>query len=473
MKLKLFFFLLIPFLGISQVQIGQDIIGKVSGDMSGDAVSLSSDGTIVAIGSQLNSDNGYRSGHVRIFENTSGVWTQQGQDINGSSPADRFGYSVSLSADGNIVAIGAINNDAAGNWIGYVRVFKNISGVWIQIGQDIDGKVNQFGQGGNSGYSVSLSGDGNIVAIGTPDMSFDYSHVRVFKNISGSWIQIGSDINADQLGDMCGYSVSISEDGTIIAIGSPYSDSNGIDSGHVKIYKDVSGVWSQIGQDIVGENAGDLSGYKVSISADGNVVAIGAPHNYGNLGHVRVFKNNADVWTQIGNDIDGQPSGINSGNSITLSADGNTLIVGSLNLFHSKVYRNISGNWAQICTIGTKQGHNFGLAISSDGMIAAIGSPAGTIGNTGVVQVYNLSTLSSNKFVLDNFSIYPNPTSNIVNISLENNLVLEKAIFYNNLGQIVKEANQEVVDVSALAKGVYFVEVTTDQGKASKKVIIK
>ena len=84
MNKQLLFFLLIPFLGFSQVQIGQDIDGENIGDMSGDALSLSGNGKIIAIGSQLNSGNGYHSGHVRVFENILGVWTQVGQDIDGA-----------------------------------------------------------------------------------------------------------------------------------------------------------------------------------------------------------------------------------------------------------------------------------------------------------------------------------------------------------------------------------------------------
>ncbi|MEG1022022.1 MAG: T9SS type A sorting domain-containing protein, partial [Myroides sp.] len=116
------------------------------------------------------------------------------------------------------------------------------------------------------------------------------------------------------------------------------------------------------------------------------------------------------------------------------------------------------------------------VSISRNVNIVAVGSSNyDKIGENfnGMVRVFDFTNASNNEFVLDNFKIYPNPASDILNISLESNLVFEKAVLYNNLGQIVKEANQEVVDVSALAKGIYFVEVTTNQGKATKKVIIK
>ena len=50
--------------------------------------------------------------------------------------------------------------------------------------------------------------------------------------------------------------------------------------------------------------------------------------------------------------------------------------------------------------------------------------------------------------------------------------MLQEVTIYNNLGQVVKTATENIIDVSQLAKGLYFVEVTTNQGKATKKVII-
>src|SRR5690554_6405682 len=131
---KLLFFLLIPVLGMSQVQIGQDIDGENVGDVSY-AVSLSSDGNIVAIGAPQN-NNG--TGHVRLNANISGVWTQICENIDGESPGDLSGLKISLSSDGSIVAIGAPFNSGNLHNSGHVRVYENISGVWTQIGDDIE-----------------------------------------------------------------------------------------------------------------------------------------------------------------------------------------------------------------------------------------------------------------------------------------------------------------------------------------------
>src|SRR5690606_17586554 len=329
-------------------------------------------------------------------------------------------------------------------------------------------------QGGQSGYSVSLSADGTIVAISSPTLNKPFGsslgHVKIFKYTSGVWGQIGNEIIAEETEDENGFSVSLSTDGTIVAIGANMNDGNGVNSGHVRVFEYISGTWTQIGNDIDGETVGDFSGTVVSLSEDGSVVAIGAPtSNGGSLGYVRVFENVTGVWTQIGNDIDG---GITGKISIALSADGDTLIVSSNGVYRSKLYRNISGSWVEIATIGTI-GNFFSLALSSDGTIAAISSPQSS-SNRGTTRVYDISNLlSPNEFVLQNFNVYPNPTSDILNISLENNLVLKQITIYNNLGQVVKTTNENVINVSNLAKGLYFVEVVTDQGKATKKVVVR
>jgi len=210
-------------------------------------------------------------------------------DIDGEALGDESGKSVSLNDDGSIVAIGANNNDGNGTDSGHVRVYKNISGTWTQIGQDIDGESEYD----LSGRSVSLNDDGSIVAIGANNNDgngYNSGHVRVYKNMSGTWTKIGMDIDGEAENDKSGWSVSLNNDGSIVAIGANKNDGNGTDSGHVRVYKNISGTWTQMGQDINGENAAAWAGYSVSLNNDGSIMAIGAPLNNVN-GNVRVFTN--------------------------------------------------------------------------------------------------------------------------------------------------------------------------------------
>ncbi|MCB5987342.1 leucine-rich repeat protein, partial [Flavobacterium psychrophilum] len=84
------------------------------------------------------------------------------------------------------------------------------------------------------------------------------------------------------------------------------------------------------------------------------------------------------------------------------------------------------------------------------------------------------SLLSNHSFAIEsNLKIYPNPVSEILNIALQEGLQLEKVNFYNTLGQLIKTTNHSEINVSSFAKGNYFVEVMTNQGKATKTIIIQ
>src|SRR5690606_33939506 len=107
-------FYFIFYTSFSQTQIGSSIEGEASNDQSGSSISLSLDGSIVAIAAIGNDGNGSNSGHVRVYENQGGAWIQIGSDINGESAGDEFGNSISLSSNGSIVAIGAVSNDGNG-----------------------------------------------------------------------------------------------------------------------------------------------------------------------------------------------------------------------------------------------------------------------------------------------------------------------------------------------------------------------
>jgi len=313
-------------------QLGIDIDGEAASDSSGVSVSLSSDGTRVAIGAYA---NGGSSGHVRVYELINGSWTQLGDDIDGEAASDYSGHSVSLSSDGTRVAIGAFYNDAgvAFSNRGHVRVYAFSSGSWTQLGSDIDGVANND----YFGYSVSLSSDGTRVAIGAINNDgggSDAGHARVYAFSSGSWTQLGDDIDGEAAGDNSGYSVSLSSDGTRVAVGATGNDAEVPFStrGHVRVYAFSSGSWTQLGDDIDGEAAGDNSGYSVSLNSDGTRVAIAAPYNDGNgsrYGHVRVYALSSGSWTQLGSDIEGEATGDNSGRSVSLSSDGTRVAIGA------------------------------------------------------------------------------------------------------------------------------------------------
>ena len=282
----------------SWFQLGQDIDGEAEGAMSGISVSLRSDGRTVAIGSPSYSSNS--TDHVLVYEYDETIiqWNQLGQDIDGVAVEDQSGTSVSMSSDGKTVAIGAPYNDDNGFDSGHVRVYEYDETMleWTQLGQDINGEAARD----QSGYAVSLSGDGKTVAIGAWDndgngLSAGHVRVWIYNEVNNEWTQLGQDIDGEAAWDYSGYTVSLSSDGKTVAIGADGNDGNGDYSGHVRvyIYDDSNSEWQQTGYDIDGEAADDRSGWSVSLSSDGETVAVGSPyHNGANgyfSGHVRIF----------------------------------------------------------------------------------------------------------------------------------------------------------------------------------------
>ena len=224
---------------MSWIQHGSSIAG-LSGDRSGQSVSISDDGNIVAIGAPFHTNKD--SGTVRIYEYNSGTdkWDQLGDDINGVDDYNYSGYSISLSSDGTIVAIGAYLNDDGGTYSGHVTIHEYNSGTdkWDKK------KTIVGGAGGDRcGWSVSLSSDGTIVAIASNRSAGGGStrgHVEIHKYDSSSdnWDQVLGDINGTTNADRIGDSVSLSSDGSIVAIGSiNVDDGPGTNSGQVKVYE--------------------------------------------------------------------------------------------------------------------------------------------------------------------------------------------------------------------------------------------
>jgi hypothetical protein len=170
-----------------------------------------------------------------VYEWSSAGWVQRGADIDGEAPGDENGRSVALNADGAILAVGAPFNAGNGFGSGHVRVYEWSSAGWVQRGADIDGEA----PGDENGWSVALSADGAILAVGAPfnaGNGFGSGHVRVYEWSSAGWVQRGADIDGEAPGDANGGSVALSADGAILAGDGYLNDDGGTSSGHVRVF---------------------------------------------------------------------------------------------------------------------------------------------------------------------------------------------------------------------------------------------
>ena len=362
--------------------VGEDIEGLVEDGDFGSSVALSNDGQILAVGGVDGGDKG--DGEARMFNWDGTAWAQMGDTISGEG---EFGRSVALSSDGTTLCAGAPSLD----YVGHVQVYKWDGSQWAKLGDDITGGKDYD----NLGISVSLSNDGNIVAVGSTGYdvpgAWEYNNgmVRVLEWDGTTWNKLGADITGltdsyHNLGD----SVSLSGDGMTVAAGAPWGG-----KGYVGIWKYNGTTWNQLGDDILGENT---AGITTSLSDDGNTVAIGDPYVNSNKGHVRVWNYNGTNWNQLGGDFDGEANYDYLGYSVSLSDDGSRVVIGAkyASCYEGKisVYDYNGTDWNQLgsSVLGRNDDWRLGhsVAISGDGSSWAAGSISANAWN-GTVQVYH------------------------------------------------------------------------------------
>lgn len=435
------------------VQQGGDIDGEAASDNFGWSVSLSADGSRVAAGALHNDGNGNNSGHARVYEYNGANWIQLGADIDGEALGDQSGSAVSLSADGNRLAVGAYSNDGNGNGSGHVRIFEFNGADWIQLGNDIDGEA----ASDRFGWSASLSADGNRVVIGgnhNDDNGNNAGHVRVFEFNGADWVQLGTDINGEAADDWFGYAVSINNSGNRIAVGGIFNDGNGIDSGHARIYEYNGIDWIQLGTDIDGEAANDGFGNTVSLNSDGSRIAVGGPGNDGNgvnSGHVRVYEYNGVDWIQLGTAIDGEAAGDGAG-YVSLSDDGNRMAIGGIinnnGSGHVRIYEFNGIDWVQrgVDIDGEAANDLSGVALSLENGIVAIGAIEndGNNGmNSGHVRVYS-----------EPYTLIPDPNfeQTLIDQGIDSEGLLDGQVLTFDISGIVNldVSNENIADLSGI-----------------------
>ena len=289
--------------GSSWVQLGSTLFGDLR-DLFGESSALSADGTILAVGAPQDEDP--RGGYVRAYKWDGSSWVQLGNTLFAKAEYDEFGESMALSADGTILAVGASQGSEKKGDVRVFELKSGTpcsdagfgTPCWVQLGSTIVGNA----AGDRFGWSVSLSGDGTIVAggaignvahnggaIGGGDEDFGY--YLVFKYDGTAWAQLGETILGKAAGARFGEAVSLSADGNRIALSAPLNDDGGSNSGVVRMYELTSAQsWTQVCADIIGESGGHKFGRRhIALSDDGACVAAGSPYASGGRGHARAF----------------------------------------------------------------------------------------------------------------------------------------------------------------------------------------
>ncbi|GAX26138.1 hypothetical protein FisN_18Hh254 [Fistulifera solaris] len=240
----------------------------------GYSVDLSEDGSILAIGApRSHSKNLQQTGAVYVYQKNESAWARLGEPIMGGDQNQFSGWSVSVvNSDGIRVAIGS---PVFGDFTGRVRVVEWTGTSWKQVGESLEGEgtLNRYGE------SLDFSRDGKVLAIGARGTFYESpGYVTLLKEESGSWVQIGNRIRGQTEGEGFGASIALSGDGNVVAVGVPLNDDFGEGSGSIRVFEfdEALGSWGQIGSQIGGQPLREY-GSSVSLDSSGMRVAGGAP----------------------------------------------------------------------------------------------------------------------------------------------------------------------------------------------------
>ena len=315
-------------------QLGDPLFGDNEYDNLGAGVAISDDGSVIAVSYPGYDGFNFRAGLVRIYNYNNG-WVQQGSDIDpGFGYLSEPGWSLDISGDGSVVVLEGYQK----NW----KAFKFYNNEWIQMGETFtnsDPTIPMHFYG-----NLSLNYDGTILASGNPFYNSGQGKVIVFSYENDQWNSLGNEIlhnDGETLDDQgFGTDVYLNETGSRLAvISNQYS---GVDD-YVSVYEFDSNSWNQLGSNIFNTQDNGSGPFSISLNNEGNILAVGNPQGIssscGVCGTVNIYQYDGTDWNTLGNEISSE-TGTNSGqqteqyyqflgSNVSLNGEGNLIAISS------------------------------------------------------------------------------------------------------------------------------------------------
>lgn len=399
-----------------------DMVGETFDCYAGASISITPDGSIIAVGQPGVSSN---MGQVNIYQyalqsnETLFRWTGP-YTISGENPNDQAGSSVALSSNNGVLFVVAFGEPGYSGDTGRVRIYlsDNQFDRLAPSSWNIIGAIT--GENGNdkSGASISITNNAGKLIIGEPGWSGNTGRIRIY--LYPNWDLIYT-ATGESANNQFGASVAINkEGGATFIVGEPGWSGN---AGRVHVYGGLA-----IDQDppfemgtITGNNINDQAGFSVAIYSDpndiinfeGTVVAFGEIGFSGSDGRVRIYNLTTEGFEQIGA-ITGE-NGNALGYSISLNDDGTAIAIGAPldtnNAGKVFVYRYTGTTWQQqgnfissfceenLCDSGRA---GYSVSLSSDGNTVGLGAPYAN-SQQGIVQVFRYRTLFKQADMIYNF----------------------------------------------------------------------
>ncbi|MBV6645056.1 MAG: T9SS type A sorting domain-containing protein [Cyclobacteriaceae bacterium] len=456
----------------------------------GYTVATNANGTVIAVGSHREDGNGFSdSGAIRIYQwdQVAGGYVLESH-IPGDVQYDLLGYALSMNDAGDRIIAGAPSN---GSMEGRAVVFsRDEMGSWNQMGQPITLPVNT---GSRTGYSVDMSADGDVIAVSAPLYNQDLGW-WVFEDVgmagAFSWDAASLDWALMPNGQKTGYmqsefgtGLALTKNGRYMAVGFPDAiGGNDIEEGGVHIYDLDNGASYQgavLGSElpIAKVPYGFGTAVDIALTADGTLKLVTLANTYHDAFVHRYDPNSIPSWNleaRIGYGIpcyaaDKGFQAISFSGDASRLALGNGLCEGS-GRTHVYDFNDLTNDWdiLEVQTgLNTYDGFGYAVTCSTDGDHIVTGSPNyfGYVDDGDYVYIRNLSPLVDIKPPFKTKSIssfYPNPAADFVNISKRDGKSIRKVLITNSLGEVVLSATDpERISINHLENGLYQMQLYT------------
>lgn len=293
---------------------------------------------------------------------------------DGSSD-DQFGADVAI--DGDRIVVGAFKESEAADTAGAAYVFVRQGADWVE-----DQKLTASDAGAMDflGTAVAISGDRIVLSASYDDDAGESSgSVYVFHHDGVQWNEeaklTASDADSD---DQFGFDVAI--DGDLILVGAPQDEVSGLGAGSAYVFRLEGGGWVEEAKIQGGLTfAGDNFGYAVALSGD--LAVVGGPYHFSQIGSAYVFRREGTSWVQ---ETQLLPSVTEAGAQfgIDVSIDGDIAAVGAWQHGFNDpgaafVFGRDGTNWTELAMLvpaDVATNDNFGISVSVSETTALVGS---------------------------------------------------------------------------------------------------
>ncbi|MEM6724397.1 MAG: T9SS type A sorting domain-containing protein [Bacteroidota bacterium] len=368
---------------------------------------------------------------------------------------------------------------------GEVTVYEFNGSSWSVLGTPIVG----LEQSELFGTRTTISGDGNTLAVYSPASTTTgppEGKVQIFRYIGIDWQPIGLLETNLPYNDKFGNSISLSFDGNRIAVGSDDFVIQGIPRGAVYIYEYTT-QWDLIGSPILGTDENDERGKAVVLSADGTRVAIGDPRYDGDLtwiGQVSVFDFENDDWVQIGEDITGIGNIEMCGTTLAFNLAADRLIVACPDYPNQaryglvKIYDLINDHWelvgmplTDVSNPGSFFGYDVDISDSGDRILITQLND-NLLGLPGAAKVFEFQVVSTIEAESNSaINLSPNPVQNTLQILGLNGASPIIRVF-NPMGQLLAtKVSSDQINLSKYPDGLYLIEINIQDQRQTHRII--